>query len=222
MANSVVGDARDMPPDSCDTPGIAHTTFTASEQEHARDVVRTCLAELQAASHLGPGHVVVIGASSSEVIGKRIGTATSLEVGRAIVEAVLEARDTYGFDVAFQCCEHLNRALVVAQALAKSRNWTVVRAVPVPGAGGAVTSLAYFMLEEACLVEQIEADAGIDIGDTFIGMHLKRVAVPLRGTYQALGAAHVTMAYSRAPLFGGARAVYDEAEAKRRLGIQRN
>jgi len=206
----------------CDTPGGLDMPLNVADSVHAQAVITACIDDLQAVAHLGPGDLLVIGASSSEVMGKRIGTATSLEVGRWIVDAVLAARARHGFDVAFQCCEHLNRALVVEKTLAQARNWRIVQAIPVPGAGGAVTSVAYFALADACLVETVaaEADAGIDIGDTFIGMHLKRVAVPVRGRHQTLGMAHVTMARSRPPLVGGERAVYDLAVAKQRLGIQ--
>jgi uncharacterized protein (TIGR01440 family) len=176
-----------------------------------------CLRDLQDVAQLTSEHVLVVGASTSEIVGKRIGTATSLAVGQAVVRTVLSFADEVGCHVAFQCCEHLNRALVVSRALAKARGWTEVTVVPVPGAGGSVAAHAYFALPDPCVVDQIEADAGIDIGDTLIGMHLKRVAVPVRGRRTEIGRAHVTMAKTRPLLFGGARAVYDVEEAKRRL-----
>ncbi|WP_236613890.1 TIGR01440 family protein [Alicyclobacillus acidoterrestris] len=179
--------------------------------------LRGLLDDLQAAANLRPGQMVVVGASSSEVQGQRIGTATSLAVGEAIVDTVLAWATELGLTVAFQCCEHLNRALVVSRSTAVARNLEEVSAVPVPGAGGAVAATAYFRLEDACLVRAVQADAGIDIGDTFIGMHLKPVVVPVRGRTRELGAAHVTMARTRPPLIGGARAVYDVETARQRL-----
>ncbi|WAH39319.1 TIGR01440 family protein [Alicyclobacillus dauci] len=173
--------------------------------------------DLQAAANLGPGQILIVGASSSEVMGKRIGTSTSMAVGRLIVDTVLSCAQPLGFAVAFQCCEHLNRSIVVERSVATHHGLQQVSAVPVPGAGGAVAAAAYFAFTDPVLVETITADAGIDIGDTFIGMHLKRVAVPLRGRVREIGQAHVTMARTRPPLIGGSRAVYDVAEARERL-----
>jgi len=166
------------------------------------------LDELQEAAKLEPNDVLVIGASSSEVIGKRIGTAGSAEAANGIVQAVFDAKRRHGFQLAFQCCEHLNRALVIEKAVAKERRLPIVTAVPVPGAGGAVASAAFRLLREPVLVEYIQAEAGIDIGDTFIGMHLRPVAVPVRPSIKLIGEAHVTMAITRPKLIGGARAVY--------------
>lgn len=171
--------------------------------------VLACLEDLQRDAKLGPLELLVVGASSSEVMGKRIGTSTSLEVGNKIVQTVLAFASQFGFDVAFQCCEHLNRALVMEKRVAQARGYTIVHAVPIPGAGGAVAAEAYAAFDEPCLVERIEAEAGIDLGDTLIGMHLRRVAVPVRSRKQNVGYAHVTMARTRPPLIGGSRAVYD-------------
>ena len=182
--------------------------------------LRESLEDLQEQAHLGPGGLFVVGASTSEVAGKRIGTATSLAVGSVIAREAIAFAESVGCDVAFQCCEHLNRALVVRKPLAKERGWLEVMARPVPGAGGAVAASAYLQLEDSCLVETIQADAGIDIGDTFIGMHLKRVAVPVRGRHREIGDAHVTLARTRPPLIGGSRAVYDEDVFRERLGLQ--
>ena len=164
--------------------------------------------ELQAAAQLDSDQILVIGASSSEVIGQKIGTAGSQDAAQAIVEAVLEARERYGFHIAFQCCEHLNRALVVERETVKAFRLEEVSVVPVPGAGGAVASKAFRSLNRPAMVENIQADAGIDIGDTFIGMHLRPVAVPVRPSVRQIGEAHLTMARTRPKLIGGARAVY--------------
>lgn len=114
--------------------------------------------------------------------------------------------------MAFQCCEHLNRALVVEKELAIRERLEEVSVVPVPQAGGAMAAFAYRHLQDPTVVEFIKADAGIDIGDTFIGMHLKHVAVPVRVSVKTLGEAHVTLAKTRPKLIGGPRAVYDTVE----------
>ncbi|SIS72689.1 TIGR01440 family protein [Alicyclobacillus vulcanalis] len=175
------------------------------------------LTHLAREAGLGPGRLLVVGASTSEVAGERIGTATSVAIGQAIADVVLAfARET-GCDVAFQCCEHLNRALVVERRVWAGRQLEEVTAIPVPGAGGAAAAAAYWAMETPCLVRGVSADAGLDIGDTLIGMHLRPVAVPVRGPVREIGRAHLVMARSRPPLVGGARAVYDPAEARRRM-----
>lgn len=179
--------------------------------------LRICLDDLHAVASLGQGKLLVVGGSTSEIVGERIGTATSLDVGHAVVDTVLTFVQSIGCEVAFQCCEHLNRSLVVSAESATRRGWTVVSAVPVPGAGGAVAAAAYFRLPDGCLVESVSGDAGIDIGDTLIGMHLRRVVVPVRGRLKSIDQAHVTMATTRPPLIGGARAVYGVDEARRRV-----
>ncbi|MBB6283085.1 TIGR01440 family protein [Geobacillus subterraneus] len=157
---------------------------------------------------LGHGHIVVIGCSTSEVLGERIGTAGSMDVA-AMLFAELEAwRRETGIELAFQCCEHLNRALVVERETARAHGLEVVSVVPVPQAGGAMAAYAYRNLANPVVVEAIRADAGIDIGHTLIGMHLKPVAVPVRVPVKQIGAAHVTLAKTRPKLIGGARAVY--------------
>jgi uncharacterized protein (TIGR01440 family) len=166
------------------------------------------LDELVIAAELNEEHLLVIGCSSSEVVGQKIGTAGSAQAAAHIVAAVLEARAKYGFHVAFQCCEHLNRALVVERETRKAFQLEEVAVVPVPTAGGQVASTAFRALTKPVLVERIQADAGIDIGDTFIGMHLRPVAVPVRPTQRSIGEAHVTMAKTRPKLIGGARAIY--------------
>ncbi|BCU83270.1 UPF0340 protein YwlG [Polycladomyces abyssicola] len=164
--------------------------------------------ELVAEKPLDERHLLVVGVSTSEVIGKRIGTAGNDEVARAIFQELMEAQKKYGFHLAFQCCEHLNRALVVRRETMERFQLEEVTVVPVPKAGGAMAAYAYRHLDEAVIVESLRADAGIDIGDTLIGMHLKPVAVPVRPSCRQIGEAHVTMAKTRPKLIGGARAVY--------------
>ncbi|MFC0216408.1 TIGR01440 family protein [Paenibacillus chartarius] len=168
------------------------------------------LRELAAVGSLRRGHIVVIGTSTSEVAGARIGTAGAADVAAALFAGWKPAADELGLHLAFQCCEHLNRALVVEEALLERYpHFEPVSVVPVPKAGGSMASHAYRRLTAARVIETIEAHAGIDVGDTLIGMHLRRVAVPARLSVRAIGHAHVTAAYTRPKLIGGARAVYE-------------
>ncbi|MEQ6377006.1 TIGR01440 family protein [Bacillaceae bacterium S4-13-58] len=159
-------------------------------------------------NHSQEGDLFVIGCSTSEISGHRIGSSGSEEIARDLFGAFSSFQKKTGVELAFQCCEHLNRALVVEKKTMKERGLTQVSAVPVPKAGGSMASFAYRHMADPVLVETIEADAGIDIGDTFIGMHLKRVAVPIRLKKKQIGKAHVTMAKTRPKLIGGERAVY--------------
>jgi uncharacterized protein (TIGR01440 family) len=158
---------------------------------------------------LKKGQVLVVGCSTSEIIGKRIGTAGTEEVAEMVFRQLLEFQIKTGVQLAFQCCEHLNRAIVVVRATAEQRDLDEVAVIPVRNAGGAMAAHAYQNLEDATVVEFIKADAGIDIGDTLIGMHMKHVAVPVRVPQKSIGHAHVTLAKTRPKLIGGARAVYE-------------
>lgn len=162
-------------------------------------------------AEISPGQILVIGCSTSEVLGKHIGKAGSKEVAAALYRGILAVQRQSGFAVAFQCCEHLNRALVVEREVMERYGWDEVSVVPVPTAGGSMAAHAYTQLKDAVVVEHIRAHAGIDIGDTLIGMHLKHVAVPVRPSRRAIGEAHVTAARTRPKLIGGSRAVYEVA-----------
>ena len=158
---------------------------------------------------LKKGQIFVVGCSTSEVMGERIGTAGTIEVAEMIFEELKTFADSLGISLAFQCCEHLNRALVLERELADNKGWQEVAVVPIRQAGGAMATHAYHSLNDPVMVEFIQGDAGIDIGDTFIGMHLKHVAVPVRVSQKSLGEAHVTLAKTRPKLIGGVRAVYE-------------
>ncbi|UOE55345.1 TIGR01440 family protein [Cytobacillus oceanisediminis] len=158
---------------------------------------------------LSEKHILVVGCSTSEVAGKRIGTAGTEQVAEMIFELLDKLRQDTGVALAFQCCEHLNRALVVERAVAEAKNLDEVTVIPHRTAGGAMATYAYEHFKDPVMVEFIEADAGIDIGDTLIGMHLKHVAVPIRTSQKSVGEAHVTMAKTRPKLIGGARAIYE-------------
>jgi uncharacterized protein (TIGR01440 family) len=175
--------------------------------------VEKVVRELAAASGLQAKQLLVVGVSTSEVLGERIGTSGTLESAEAIYAGVDAVRREIGFYPVFQCCEHLNRALVMEREAAERYGLELVSAIPMPRAGGSMAAYAYRHLTDACLTETVQAHAGIDIGDTFIGMHLRRVAVPVRPSIRSIGAAHLTMAYTRPKLIGGIRAVYTPEEA---------
>lgn len=155
-----------------------------------------------------PVRLLVIGGSSSEMAGGIIGHQSTYELGEALAKAALDMGRERGFDCAFQCCEHLNRALVVERRVAERYGYTVVCAVPQPKAGGSLATAAYRGMEDPVLVERIEADAGLDVGLTLIGMHLRRVAVPVRLSAARIGEAPVVAARTRPMLIGGERAKY--------------
>lgn len=152
--------------------------------------------------------ILVIGCSSSEVAGGRIGKDSSEEIGQVIFQTAKRITDEMGVFLACQCCEHLNRALVVENACAEKYGYEPVCVVPWLHGGGSFATAAYHHFTEPVVVEHIKASAGIDIGDTLIGMHLKDVAVPVHFSQQKIGEAHVVAAYSRPKLIGGERAHY--------------
>ncbi|MDQ0339403.1 uncharacterized protein (TIGR01440 family) [Caldalkalibacillus uzonensis] len=173
------------------------------------DQTRQVLQDLLDQYPLGTKQILVLGVSTSEVLGEKIGTHGSDDVAEAIFRAVEDVRQKHGFHIAYQCCEHLNRALVVEKRTADIFQLEEVTVIPAPKAGGAMAAYAYRQLADPVMVEHIQAHAGIDIGDTLIGMHLKHVAVPVRGTLKQVGKAHVTMAKTRPKLIGGSRAIYE-------------
>lgn len=152
--------------------------------------------------------ILVVGCSTSEVAGSSIGSASQPHLAEAILPVLLKLAEENKLFLAIQCCEHLNRALVVEKSLARKRNLTEVTVYPQVKAGGSLAHLAMQMFQQPVVVENIQADYGMDLGDTFIGMHLKPVAVPVRSAIKNIGQAHLTMAYSRPKLIGGERAVY--------------
>ena len=157
---------------------------------------------------LKKGQILVIGCSTSEVIGDKIGTNSSPETANAIFEGIYEAANEYGVFVAAQCCEHLNRAIIVeADAVP---NGEAVNVVPQPKAGGSFATAAYKAFKNPVALEEIKADAGLDIGSTLIGMHLKKVAVPVRLKNNKIGNATLTAARVRPKFIGGERAHYNE------------
>lgn len=157
-----------------------------------------------------PIRLLVVGGSSSEMAGGVIGHQSTYELGEALAEAVLTLAEARGFACAFQCCEHLNRALVVERKTAERYGFDIVCAVPQPKAGGSLATAAWKRMKDPVLVERVQADAGLDVGQTLIGMHLRAVAVPIRLKTDRIGSAIVTAARTRPRLIGGERARYSE------------
>lgn len=166
------------------------------------------LTEFREQAGLKPGQLLVLGCSTSEVAGERIGTAGTFEIAEMMFRQLKKLQDQTGIQLAFQCCEHLNRAIVMERAAAEVRGYEEVSVVPVRKAGGAMATYAYDHLTDPVVVEFIKAEAGLDIGQTLIGMHLKHVAVPVRVSQKTVGHALVTLAKTRPKLVGGERAVY--------------
>ena len=157
---------------------------------------------------LQKGQILVVGCSSSEICGSKIGSSSNPEMAEAVFSGIYEILQEKGIYLAAQCCEHLNRALIVEQEAVIDRE--IVNVVPQPKAGGSFATAAYRHFRHPVAVEEIRADGGIDIGSTLIGMHLKRVAVPVRLDNNRIGQACVTAARVRPKFIGGERACYDE------------
>lgn len=173
-------------------------------RKQAGDAVR----EIIEVAKMKKGQILVVGCSTSEICGARIGTNSNLEVAQAAFEGIYEETEKAGIYLATQCCEHLNRAIIVEREAVPFAE--VVNVVPQPKAGGSLSTTAYRSFRDPVAVEEIRADAGIDIGGTLIGMHLKKVAVPVRLQHNQIGEAYVAGARTRPKFIGGNRAVYDE------------
>ncbi len=185
-------------------------------KEHKmEDIIRkqtaAAIAELIDGANLAAGDVLVVGCSSSEVLGEKIGSHSSEETARVVFDEIYKACAAKKIMLAAQCCEHLNRALIVEAETARELGLEKVNVVPFPKAGGSFATAAYHAFLAPAAVEFIRADAGMDIGDTLIGMHLKHVAVPLRLSVKKIGEANIVCARVRPKFIGGIRAHYDEA-----------
>ena len=166
------------------------------------------ISEIVEKAKLDKGKILVIGCSTSEIVGSKIGTNSAPEVASEVFGAFYKYAAERGIHLAVQCCEHLNRAIVIEREIAG--NLEEVNVIPQPKAGGSMATAAYAAFNDPMVVEEIKADAGIDIGSTLIGMHLKKVAVPVRLENNRIGEALVIAARTRPKFIGGARAVYDE------------
>lgn len=175
---------------------------------------RQAAQELLDAAKLKPGDLLVVGCSSSEILGQRIGRGSSMEAAGAVYDGIASVLKEHGVFLAAQCCEHLNRAIVLERA-ALPLGAEVVNVLPQPHAGGSFATTAWQRMKAPVAVEEIRADAGMDIGDTLIGMHLKRVAVPVRLSIRRIGQANLVCARTRPKFIGGSRAVYAPEEELR-------
>ena len=164
--------------------------------------------ELVEKAKVKPGNIVVVGCSTSEVLGSKIGTNSNPDTAKEIFAALQDCAKECGFYLAIQCCEHLNRAIITQRAAVP--NGEFVNVVPQPKAGGSLATAAYAAFDDPVAVETIQADAGMDIGFTLIGMHLKKVAVPVRLENNRIGEALIIAARTRPKFIGGIRAIYDE------------
>jgi uncharacterized protein (TIGR01440 family) len=170
----------------------------------------TVVTELLEQAKLKPGSLLVIGCSSSEMVGQRIGKGSSMEAAQAAFKGIYPVLQEQGIHLAVQCCEHLNRSLIMEREVAEARGYEMVNVMPQPHAGGSFAVTAWNTFKDPVAVETIVADAGIDIGSTLIGMHLRRVAVPVRTSVKYIGEAVVVCARTRAKYVGGPRAIYQE------------
>ncbi len=177
--------------------------------ETIQNEAKRAVTELLAASGLSAGQILVVGCSSSEIVGETIGHGSSFETANAVFEAIYPLLQEKGIYLAAQCCEHLNRAIIVERACAERYGLDPVCVVPYPKAGGSFATAAWRHFEAPVAVEHIRAHAGLDIGGTLVGMHLREVAVPVRLSVSKIGNAILLCARTRPKLIGGERAHYE-------------
>ena len=189
--------------------GIVHDVENRSLLDEVRQQAAAAAGELAEAAHLRRGQIVVVGCSTSEVVGKKVGSWSTPEVADAIFRGLNSVFAPMGVYMAAQCCEHLNRALIVEHEAVP--NGEIVNVMPQPKAGSSFATAAYQAFRHPVALEEIRADAGLDIGGTLIGMHLKKVAVPVRLQQNHIGQAIVLAARVRPKFIGGERAIYDES-----------
>ena len=189
--------------------GIVHELEQKGLHEQVRQEAANAAAQLAEAARLHKGQIVVVGCSTSEVVGKKVGSWSTPEVAAAIFEGLSSVFEPMGVYIAAQCCEHLNRAIIVEHEAVP--NAEIVNVVPQPKAGSSFATAAYQAFRHPVALEEIRADAGLDIGGTLIGMHLKKVAVPVRLPQDHIGDAILLAARVRPKFIGGDRAVYDES-----------
>ena len=189
--------------------GITYEIDDKTIVEQIRNDAKNVAEELVEKARLSKGQIVVVGCSTSETLGSNLGSHSVPEVGRVLFEALQSVFKPLGIYIAAQCCEHLNRAIIIEHEAAPGAE--IVNVVPQPKAGGSFATACYQAFEHPVALEHVKADAGIDIGGTLIGMHLKEVAVPLRLSQKNIGKAIVLAARTRPKFIGGDRAHYDES-----------
>lgn len=176
--------------------------------QNIKETAAKAVTELIEAAHLKKGDILVVGCSSSEIKGERIGKGSDMNAAEAVYQGIKPILDKKGIFLAAQGCEHINRAIITERAALGPLD-EVVNVVPQLHAGGSFTVTVYNNAKDPVALERIQADAGMDIGDTLIGMHLKPVAVPVRLSMKEIGCAHLTCARTRPKFIGGERAKYD-------------
>ena len=189
--------------------GITYEIDDKALVEQIRNDAKNAAQELIEKAHLTAGKIVVVGCSTSSTLGNDIGSHSVPEVGKAIFEGLSSVFKPLGIYIAAQCCEHLNRAIIIENAAVPFAE--IVNVVPQPKAGGSFATACYQAFEHSVAIEHIKADAGLDIGGTLIGMHLKEVAVPLHMMQTHVGKAILLAARTRPKFIGGERAYYDES-----------
>ena len=187
----------------------ADATVNESAIQEIKDAANVLITELLDTVSLRAGDILVIGCSSSEILGSGIGKGSSLEAAQIVFGEIYPKLKEKGIYLAAQCCEHLNRALIVERECAEKYMLDEVAVVPKPKAGGSFGATAYNRFSSPCAVEHIKAHAGIDIGGTLIGMQLREVAVPVRLSVKTIGMANILCAYTRPKYIGGPRAIYE-------------
>ncbi len=183
---------------------------------------RRAVGDLLEAADPRPGGIFLLGISTSELVGENIGSSGDPAMAAAVMDPLVEMLRERRLELAVQCCEHLNRCLVVERSLARREGLVEVSVLPRPWAGGSGASYAFEVAEDPTVVETISADLGMDVGDTFIGMHLRPVVVPVRLGLSRIGCARLTAARTRPALVGGARAEYPEDSVRERQRISRS
>lgn len=186
----------------------ADATVDVEFAEEIKKSARIAITEILENTNIKSGDIFVIGCSSSEILGSKIGKGSSFEAAKLVFDTIYPILTEKGIFLAAQCCEHLNRALVVERACAEKYGYEPVAVIPQPKAGGSFATLTYENMSDAVVVEKIRAHAGMDIGSTLIGMHLREVAVPLRLSVNRIGEAAIVCAYTRPKYIGGSRAKY--------------
>ena len=176
--------------------------------EEIRRQAEAAVRELLEIAGLQAGDLLVIGCSSSEIVGQRIGKGSSMEAAQAVYAGIAPVLREKGILLAAQCCEHLNRALIVERSTAEKFGYEPVNVQPWAHAGGSFATTVWENMTCPVAVEHIRAAAGMDIGDTLIGMHLKEVAVPVRLSVKQIGQANLVCARTRPKFIGGERARY--------------
>ena len=173
-----------------------------------KEQCQVAVKELIEVAKLSKGNILVVGCSTSEVVGSKIGTNSDPDTAKEIFDGIYNVLKKKGIYLAVQCCEHLNRAIVIEKDA--QPNAEEVNVIPQKKAGGSLATVAYSEFKSPIVVEEIKADAGLDIGNTLIGMHLKKVAVPVRLSVNKIGNAPIVCARVRPKFIGGVRAIYDQ------------